>query len=65
MFVGTGDPAGDEIVIAVHPEGNISGFANAFGSLGGKRVELLKGAVPKITRVAHLVTAVGGSRPDR
>ena len=53
MFVGTGDTAGDEIVNAVHPE------ANAFGSLGGKRVELLKGAVPKITRVAHLVTAVG------
>ena len=62
VFVGTGDPVGDGVVKnAAHPEGNITGFANSFGSLGAKKVELLKEAVPNITRVAHLVTAVGGS----
>jgi len=58
VFFGAGDPVGDGAVKnAAHPEGNITGFANAFGSLGAKRVELLKEAVPKITRVAHLVIA--------
>jgi putative ABC transport system substrate-binding protein len=60
VFVGTGDPVGDGVVKnAAHPEGNITGFANSFGALGSKRVELLKEAVPKITRVAHLVTTAG------
>ena len=62
VFVGTGDPVGDGVVKnAAHPEGNITGFANAFGSLGAKRVELLKEAVPKITRVALLVIEAAGS----
>jgi putative ABC transport system substrate-binding protein len=37
-----------------HPEGNITGFAVAFGSLGGKWLELLKEAAPNITHVAFL-----------
>ena len=58
VFVGSGDPVGAGVVKnAAHPEGNITGFANSFGSLGAKKVELLKEAVPKITRVAHLVIA--------
>jgi putative ABC transport system substrate-binding protein len=62
VFIGSGDPVGARVVKnAAHPEGNITGFANSFGSLGAKRVELLKEAVPKITRVAHLVTASAGS----
>ena len=62
VFFGTGDPVGTGVVKnAAHPEGNITGFANSFGSLGAKKVELLKEAVPNITRVAHLVTAAGGS----
>ena len=53
VFIGSGDPVGVGVVKnAAHPEGNITGFANSFGSLGAKRVELLKEAVPKITR-AH------------
>jgi putative tryptophan/tyrosine transport system substrate-binding protein len=44
-----------------HPEGNVTGFTNAFGSLGGKWLELLKEAAPNITRVAHLYqTSAGG-----
>jgi putative ABC transport system substrate-binding protein len=37
-----------------HPEGNITGLANTFGSLGGKWLELLKEAAPNITHVAYL-----------
>jgi putative tryptophan/tyrosine transport system substrate-binding protein len=37
-----------------HPGGNITGVTNLTLELGGKRVELLKEAVPKIARVAVL-----------
>ena len=37
-----------------HPGGNVTGLTNLTGELGGKRLELLKQAVPKIARVAAL-----------
>jgi putative ABC transport system substrate-binding protein len=37
-----------------HPGGNITGLTNLTGELGGKRLELLKQAVPKLSRVAAL-----------
>ncbi len=36
----------------VHPGGNVTGLTNLLVQLGGKRLELLKEAVPKIARVA-------------
>jgi putative ABC transport system substrate-binding protein len=42
-----------------HPEGNVTGFANAFGSLGGKWLELLKEIAPNMTRVQHMYPPVG------
>ncbi len=36
------------------PGGNVTGLTNLTGELGGKRLELLKEAVPKIARVAVL-----------
>jgi putative ABC transport system substrate-binding protein len=36
------------------PGGNVTGLTNLSGELGGKRLELLKEAVPKLTRVAVL-----------
>ena len=37
-----------------HPGGNVTGLTNLTGELGGKRLELLKEAVPKLSRVAVL-----------
>jgi putative ABC transport system substrate-binding protein len=36
------------------PGGNVTGISNLSGELGGKRLELLKAAVPKLARVAVL-----------
>jgi putative tryptophan/tyrosine transport system substrate-binding protein len=56
VFVGGLDPtsnglAGNNIA---RPEGNMTGFAGSFGSLGGRWLELFKEAVPRLTRVAHI-----------
>jgi len=39
------------------PGGNITGYINISGFLGGKRLELLKDAIPKLKRVAILYEA--------
>jgi len=53
IFVGGGDPFTNGLVrSASHPEGNTTGFARVFASIGGKLLELLKEAVPRVTRVA-------------
>jgi putative ABC transport system substrate-binding protein len=55
VFVGAGDPAETgRVKNTAHPEGNATGFANAFGPLGGKQLELLKEAAPNVTRVLYL-----------
>jgi putative ABC transport system substrate-binding protein len=55
VFLGAGDPAETGTVKnSARPEGNATGFANAFGSLGGKWLQLLKEAAPNIKRVAFL-----------
>ena len=66
VFIGAGDPVeGGTVRNPAHPEGNATGFANAFGSLGGKWLQLLKEAAPNVTRVLHLYPAAainpGGS----
>ena len=55
VFIGPGDPVAAGIVKSVaRPEGNATGITNGFSSIGGKRVQLLKEAVPRIERVADL-----------
>ena len=43
------------------PGGNVTGITNISGELGGKRLELLKEAVPKLARVAVLYASVNPS----
>ena len=58
VFVGGGDPTSSGMVRNIaRPEGNMTGFANIFGSLGGRWLELFKEAVPRLTRVADIFFA--------
>jgi ABC-type uncharacterized transport system substrate-binding protein len=51
VAIGGGDIVENGLVKnTAHPEGNITGAANIFGSMGGKWVELLKEAAPHLER---------------
>jgi putative ABC transport system substrate-binding protein len=60
----TGDPVGSCLVTTLaRPGGNITGLTNAAAELGSKRLELLKEALPKLSRVAALWGATNSSSP--
>jgi putative tryptophan/tyrosine transport system substrate-binding protein len=48
---------------SAHPEGNATGFANAFGSLGSKWLELLKEVAPNIRRVLYMAQRIVNRGP--
>jgi len=58
-MTGTGtDPVeGGLIESLARPGGNLTGITNLSTELGGKRLELIKEAVPKLARVAILYDA--------
>ena len=62
VFAAVGDPVGLGLIRNLaHPGGNVTGIANIGWELGGKRLQLLKQALPKIARVGVLVNPV---QPD-
>ncbi len=55
VFIGVSDPVAAGLVDSLaRPGENITGFSAISGVLSGKRLELLKEAVPKLARVAVL-----------
>ena len=62
VFAGVADAVGAGLVTSLaRPGGNITGLTSISAALGGKRLELLKGVVPKATRVATLYNPVDQS----
>ena len=58
IVAGVGDPVGDGLVASLaQPGGNITGLSNMAPEITGKRLELLKEAVPGLSRVALLLDA--------
>jgi putative tryptophan/tyrosine transport system substrate-binding protein len=58
VITGVGDPVANGIVKSLaSPEGNTTGVTNLFSSLGGKWLELLKEAAPRVERVALIYNA--------
>jgi putative ABC transport system substrate-binding protein len=54
VMIGTGDVFGNIVKNVARPEGNFTGVTNIFTSIGGKWLELLKEAVPRLERVAFV-----------
>ena len=56
VFVGVGDPVGGGFVASLaRPGGNITGFASYMPSMGGKWLEVLKEAAPRLTRTLAIM----------
>ena len=55
VMTSVSDPVGEGLVVSLaRPGGNITGFAGLTSELNTKRLEILKDAVPKLTRVGIL-----------
>jgi putative ABC transport system substrate-binding protein len=55
VMIGAGDPVASGLVASLaRPGGNVTGTSMTAPELGGKRLQLLKEAVPRLTRVAVL-----------
>jgi len=55
VMTASGDPVGIGVVASLaHPGGNVTGLTSITTELGGKRLELLRGLVPGVTRVAFV-----------
>jgi putative tryptophan/tyrosine transport system substrate-binding protein len=56
VMTAIGDPVGLGLVTSLaRPEGNVTGLSNMSGDLAGKRLELLKEAVPAARRIAVMM----------
>jgi putative tryptophan/tyrosine transport system substrate-binding protein len=59
VMIQAGDPVGSGFVASLaRPGGNITGFSNLRPELSGKRLELLKEIVPRLSRVAVFASSI-------
>ena len=59
VFAAVSDPIGPGFVTNLaRPEGNVTGFMNVEGSIGGKWVELLKEVAPRLSHLAVLYNSI-------
>jgi putative ABC transport system substrate-binding protein len=67
VFTGVADPVTDGLVTSLaRPGGNVTGLSNLAPELVGKRLELLREAVPTVSRVGVLwQPGGGGERTDK
>jgi putative tryptophan/tyrosine transport system substrate-binding protein len=64
IFVHVADPVGTGLVASLaRPGGNVTGLTDITAELFGKRLELLKEIVPKVSRMAVLYHGDAGSTP--
>jgi len=64
VFTAVADPIRVGLVPSLaHPGGNITGFTTGSVELSGKRLELLKAAVPHLTRVAVFINPTNPQAP--
>jgi putative ABC transport system substrate-binding protein len=62
IFVGTVDPVASELVASLaRPGGNVTGFSIGAQGLYGKRLEILKETLPRVSRVGLLLNAASPS----
>jgi putative ABC transport system substrate-binding protein len=66
VMVRTGDPVGSGLVASLsRPGRNITGLSNINVELSAKYLELLRAAVPKLSRVTVLVNPANPNHPNR
>ena len=62
VFVRCADPIANGLVPSLaRPGGNLTGMASSVTEMSGKRLELLKGAIPRLARVAVLWYSLNGA----
>ena len=65
VMVSAADPVGAGLVANLaRPAGNVTGFSSLATELNTKRLEILKDAVPKLSRVGLLMPPGAGTGPD-
>ena len=63
VMAASSDPVGQGVVASLgRPTGNVTGLSSFVRELNAKRLELLKEAIPKVTRVAVLWSSHSGNR---
>lgn len=66
VMAAIGEPLNVGVVASLaHPGGNVTGFSSFATELTGKRVELLKEAIPTVTRIGFMMNMGNSSAPPQ